>query len=374
VINLVGKLLEIIMEGKRRFRLNNLDWVNTLFLVLTPLATIALVVVYVKKDGFDPLMLIPAVMMYFISGLSITAGYHRLFSHKAYQANSFLKFIYLLFGAGAFQNSALKWCTDHRRHHAHCDDEKDPYNIREGFWWAHMGWVMVKEEEKYNGIYAKDLASDKLVWLQHKYYLPLCVLSGFIIPTIIGYFMGSALGGLAVVGVGRVVFVHHCTFFINSWAHMWGTQPYTDTNTAKDNFLLAVFSYGEGYHNFHHFFQNDYRNGVRWYQYDPTKWLILLSEKAGWAHSLKRTSEEEILKAKLEMTEKRLATKGADLSALDQVKQKIDEAILNLQELRRELKRASDTSELELLIKEELKALRAAFDAWSYSATRLNFA
>ena len=362
------------MEGKRRFRLNNLDWVNTLFLVLTPLATIALVAAYVKKDGFDPLMLIPAVMMYFISGLSITAGYHRLFSHKAYQANSFLKFIYLLFGAGAFQNSALKWCTDHRRHHTHCDEEKDPYNIREGFWWAHMGWVMVKEEEKYNGIYAKDLASDKLVWLQHKYYLPLCVLSGFIIPTIIGYFMGSALGGLAVVGVGRVVFVHHCTFFINSWAHMWGTQPYTDTNTAKDNFLLAVFSYGEGYHNFHHFFQNDYRNGVRWYQYDPTKWLILLSEKTGWAHSLKRTSEEEILKAKLEMTEKRLATKGADLSALDQVKQKIDEAILNLQELRRELKRASDTSELELLIKEELKALRAAFDAWSYSATRLNFA
>ncbi len=362
------------MEGKKRFRLNNLDWVNTLFLTLTPLATIVLVAAYVKKDGFDPLMLIPAVLMYFISGMSITAGYHRLFSHRSYQANSFLKFIYLLFGAGAFQNSALKWCTDHRRHHTHCDDEKDPYNIREGFWWAHMGWVMVKEEEKYNGAYAKDLASDKLVWLQHKYYLPLCVLSGFIIPTIIGYFMGSALGGLAVIGVGRVVFVHHCTFFINSWAHMWGTQPYTDTNTAKDNFVLAVFSYGEGYHNFHHYFQTDYRNGVRWYQYDPTKWLINLSAKAGWAHSLKRTSEEEILKAKLEMTEKNLAVKGADLSALDHVKQSIDEAILNLQELRRELKKASDTSELEGRIKEELKALRAAFDTWSYNATKLNFA
>lgn len=362
------------MDGKSRFRLNNMDWVNTLFLTITPLATIVLVTAYVKKDGFDPLFLIPAVLMYFISGMSITAGYHRLFSHRAYQANGFIKFIYLFFGAGAFQNSALKWCTDHRRHHTHCDEEKDPYNIRKGFWWAHMGWVMVKEEEKYNGVYAKDLASDKLVWLQHKYYLPLCVLTGFIIPAIIGHFMGSALGGLAIIGVGRVVFVHHCTFFINSWAHMWGTQPYTDTNTAKDNFVLAVFSYGEGYHNFHHFFQNDYRNGVRWFQYDPTKWLILLTERIGWAHSLKRTSEEEILKARLEMTEKNLATKGADLSALDQVKQKIDEAILNLGELRKELKRASDTTELEKLIKEELKALRAAFDAWSYSATRLNFA
>lgn len=361
------------MKGKERFRMDNMDWGNTAFLLITPLATLILVIAYIMKDGFDPMMLIPAVFMYFLSGLSITAGYHRLFSHRAYKANNIIKFVLLLFGAGAFQNSALKWCTDHRRHHANCDEEKDPYNINEGFWWAHMGWVMVKEEPQYNDVYAKDLAADPLIRWQHNYYLPLCVLTGFILPALIGYFMGSWLGGLAIAGVGRVVFVHHCTFFINSWAHIWGTQPYTDTNTAKDNFFLAFFSYGEGYHNFHHYFQNDYRNGVKWYQYDPTKWLINAFTVFGWTTDLKRTSEEEILKAQLLMKEKTLAKKGADLTALEQIKTHIDEAFKNLQELRREFKR-THSAEIEKRIKEELRAFKAAMDAWSYSATKLALA
>ena len=134
------------MIGKERFKLNNMDWVNTLFLTLTPILAVGLISLYVMKDGFDPMILIPTVLMYFISGLSITAGYHRLFSHKAYKANPVIKFVLLLFGAGAFQNSALKWCTDHRRHHTFCEKDEDPYNIKEGFFWAHMGWVMVKEE------------------------------------------------------------------------------------------------------------------------------------------------------------------------------------------------------------------------------------
>lgn len=361
------------MIGKERFKLNNMDWVNTLFLTLTPILAIGLISLYAMKDGFDPMILIPTVLMYFISGLSITAGYHRLFSHKAYKANPVIKFVLLLFGAGAFQNSALKWCTDHRRHHTFCDKEEDPYNIKEGFFWAHMGWVMVKEEPQYRDAVAKDLAADKLVAWQHKYYLPLSALTGFIIPMLIGYAMGSWLGGLAVIGLGRIVFVHHCTFFINSWAHMWGTQPYTDTNTALDNSLLAFFSYGEGYHNFHHFFQNDYRNGVKWYQYDPTKWLINIWSKLGLVSSLKRTSEEEILKAQLNMKEKNLAKKGADLSALEHMNARIDEIFRNLQELRREF-RKTHSKELEIRIKEELRAFRAAMDAWSQTATQLAFA
>ncbi len=364
---------EVFMKGMKRLRIDNLDWVNTSFLILTPIATVALIATYVAKDGFDPMMLIPAVFMYFLSGMSITAGYHRLLSHKAYKANKFVKFVLLLFGAGAFQNSALKWCTDHRRHHTFCDTDEDPYNIKEGFFWAHMGWIMVKEEDKYLDVYAKDLAADPLVMWQHKYYLPLCVFSGFIIPALIGWAMGSWLGGLAIVGVGRVVFVHHCTFFINSWAHMWGSQPYTDTNTALDNPLLAFFSYGEGYHNFHHFFQNDYRNGVKWWQYDPTKWLINIMSYFGWAHSLKRTSEEEILKAQLLMQEKRLAEHGADLSALEQLKLKVEETFRNLQELRREF-RKTHSEDLEIRIKEELRDFKAAMRAWSYSATQLSFA
>lgn len=361
------------MIGKERLRWNNLDWTNTLFLFLTPIATIALVSTWLMTDGFDLMILFAAIGMYFLSGLSITAGYHRLLSHRAYKANNIIKFVLLLFGAGAFQNSALKWCTDHRRHHNHCDSDKDPYNIREGFLWAHIGWVMVKEEEEYNGVYAKDLAADPLVRFQHNYYIPLAILSGFIIPTLIGAAMGSWLGGLAVIGVGRIVFVHHCTFFINSWAHMYGTQPYTDTNTALDNPILAFFSYGEGYHNFHHFFQNDYRNGVKWWQYDPTKWLINFFTFFGWTWDLKRTSEEEILKAQLNMKEKRLAQKGADLTALESMRATVDEAFKNLQELRREFKR-THSRELEIRIKEELRAFKQAMNDWSQRAQGLALA
>ena len=154
---------------------------------------------------------------------------------------------------------------------------------------------------------------------------------------------------------------------------MWGSQPYTDTNTALDNPFLAFFSYGEGYHNFHHYFQNDYRNGVKWWQYDPTKWLINFWSLFGWAHSLKRTSEEEILKAQLLMKEKTLAKKGADLTALEQMKVKIDETFRNLQELRREFKR-THSKDLEIRIKEELRAFKAALEAWSDGATRLSLA
>lgn len=359
-----------MMSHTSKLKLKNIDWVNTLFLILTPILAVWLISYSISKDGLNTPILIAAVAMYFLSGLSITAGYHRLFSHRAYKVDPVIKFILLVFGAGAFQNSALKWCTDHRRHHTHCDDEADPYNISKGFFWAHMGWIFVKEEEKYNGIFAKDLAADKMIAWQHKYYIPIAIFSGFIIPTFIGHLMGSALAGLAFIGLGRLVFVHHCTFFINSWAHMWGSQPYTDTNTALDNPVLAFFSYGEGYHNFHHFFQNDYRNGVKWWQYDPTKWLINFFNYVGLADSLKKTSEEEILRAQLLMKEKRLARSGTDLSTLEQIKSKIDGAFENLQQLRKEFKQ-THSKELEQRIKLEMRYLKRAISDYSRYAVDL---
>ena len=104
----------------------------------------------------------------------------------------------------------------------------------------------------------------------------------------------------------RLVVNHHFTFFINSLAHMWGSQPYTDENTARDNGVLALFTYGEGYHNFHHIFQNDYRNGVRWWQYDPSKWLIATLSWVGLASDLKRVPNMWIQRAQLAMQFKRM--------------------------------------------------------------------
>lgn len=288
---------------------NQTDWINAIFLISTPLLTILFVILYVKIDGFNATILIPTLILYFITGISITAGYHRLFSHRSFKAHPVVKAIFLIFGAATFQNSALKWCTDHRRHHQECDTDEDPYSIKKGFFHAHFGWLLIKEQEKYKNKFAPDLLNDPLVLLQHKFYLPLCILVGFGLPIYLGYLMGSILGGIAIIALFRTVFVHHMTFFINSLCHMVGTQPYSDSNTAKDSPVMAIFTYGEGYHNFHHQFQTDFRNGIRFYDFDPTKWTISALSFLGLAWDLKTTPQEDIIKAKILMDGKRLERK-----------------------------------------------------------------
>lgn len=295
------------IENESAQKKAKLDWTNTIFLTSTPVVAVVLSWIYFSQNGLEWSQIALAVAFYFATGLSITGGYHRLFSHRAYKANNLVKFLYLIFGAATFQNSALKWCSDHRIHHNHVDEEKDPYNINKGFWYAHIGWIFF-QEKKEDPKYPKDLLNDKLVMWQHRNYLWLCVVMGFILPTVIGHFLGSALGGFALAGVGRVVFVHHCTFFINSLCHIVGTRPYTDTNTARDSAIMAVFSYGEGYHNYHHYFPTDYRNGIRWFHFDPTKWLIKTLSWIGWAKDLKKVPEKLIAQAKLEMQTKKLSS------------------------------------------------------------------
>lgn len=288
--------------------IKRLDWVNTLFLILTPIFAIVLSAIYFKNNGLQWSQILLAFAFYIVTGMSITAGYHRLFSHKAYKTNALVKIFYLLFGAAAFQNSALKWSADHRIHHRHVDGDNDPYNINKGFFYAHIGWIFFKEEERaLEATLPKDLTTDKLVMWQHRNYLAIAIFMGLVLPAIIGHFLGSALGGLALAGVLRLVVVHHCTFFINSLCHVVGTRPYTDTNTARDSALMALFTYGEGYHNYHHYFPTDYRNGIKWYHFDPTKWMIKSMSWVGFASDLKKVPEKLIHKARSEMQIKKLA-------------------------------------------------------------------
>lgn len=349
----------------------NIHWVNTLFLTLTPIVGILLLLWHIQFEGFNPDLLWGFVFFYFLCGLSITAGYHRLISHRAYKAHPMVKLFFLIFGAGAFQNSALKWCSDHRRHHSHCDQELDPYNINKGFFWAHMGWIMTDEDrEKYYSRFGKELTKDKMILWQDKYYLPISILIGFGLPLAYGFYMGSPIGGLAIAGVLRIVFVHHCTFFINSLCHVLGSQTYTDTNTAKDSPIMALFSYGEGYHNFHHFFQTDFRNGVRFYDFDPTKWIILLLEKVGLAHDLIRTPDETILKAKINMDEKRAlkryAHKQKQLAQIAKARELIDNCLAKIASVKKEMKNSAKTSpQLKKKLQELQNELKADLILWN---------
>ncbi|MCX7061585.1 MAG: fatty acid desaturase [Gammaproteobacteria bacterium] len=242
---------------------------------------------------------IAGLVLLYACGLSITGGYHRLWAHRAYQAHWSLKVFYLLFGAMAFQNSVLVWASTHRIHHANVDEvDHDPYSINRGLWYAHIGWMLRDyPSAKTDFSNARDLLEDRLVMLQHRYYLPLALFMNIGLPMLIGLAAGDVWGYLMIAGLLRLVVNHHVTFLINSLAHYWGRRPYTVENTARDNDLLALLTYGEGYHNYHHLFQWDYRNGVRWWQYDPTKWLIAGLSWVGITRELRRVPEFRIQRA-----------------------------------------------------------------------------
>jgi stearoyl-CoA desaturase (delta-9 desaturase) len=240
---------------------------------LTFAAAITLVPWYGFVYGYHTLAWVWFLLLLGANGMSITCGYDRLFAHATYEAHPVLKIAYLLFGAMALQNSALNWCAAHRVHHRHIDaPERDPYCARRGFWFSHIGWMLrnyPSGEPDFSCV--RDLQRDRLVMWQHRHYFPLALARNFGLPLLLGWASGDVLGTFLLAGVLRLVISHHATFCINSLAHMWGAQPYTDDNTARDNGIVAVLTYGEGYHNFHHLFPNDYRNGVRWWQWDPTK-------------------------------------------------------------------------------------------------------
>jgi len=306
--------------------LRKIYWPNVVYLVASPLITLTLVPYYLYTRGFDWRIWLFTLIMGCCTSVSITGGYHRLFAHRSYSAKTWVKLFYLLFGGASFQGSVMKWATDHRRHHRYVDTERDPYNIKQGFWYAHIGWLLVEDDPDYKDKFAQDLLQDRLVYLQHKYYLWVAFGVGVLLPTLVGYWMGSALGGFAVAAALRLVVTNHSTFFINSLCHTLGRQPYSDDHSARDSYLMAFLAFGEGYHNFHHQFQSDYRNGIRWYDWDPTKWTVNLLATVGSAYNLKRISEATIVKAKVLMEEKRLIREGIPAEAIHPFKMKVEEA------------------------------------------------
>lgn len=305
--------------------LKRIEWTNLLYFIINPLAAVTLSAFYFYNNGLQWGIIIFAFVFAAATNLSITAGYHRLFSHKSYDAHPLAKFLFLFVGASAFQGSCLKWSSDHRRHHSHIDTEKDPYNINEGFWHAHMGWLF-KKENVLQEVHAPDLEKDKMVKFQHDHYVWIAAFAGYIFPMIVGYFLGSALGGLAVAGALRIALTQQSTFFVNSLCHTLGKQTYSKEISARDSWFVAILTHGEGYHNFHHKFQIDYRNGIKWYHWDPTKWVIKTLNYLGLATKLRQISNVEILKARLQAESNEMAAKGFTEETLILMKEKILEA------------------------------------------------
>ena len=315
-----------------------INWTNMILFTATPLLAVTLVPAYAWLVGFDGFEWGFFALMMVFCGLSITAGYHRLWSHKTYEAHPAIRFIFALGGACALQNDVLNWASDHRRHHQHVDDnDHDPYSAGRGFWFSHIGWIVRTYPSAKNDFSnVKDLQRDPIVMWQHRNYLALVLLMNVALPAAVGYVHGDILAGLLLGGLLRLVLSQHFTYFINSLAHMWGRRPYSDKSTARDNTLLALITYGEGYHNYHHTFQWDYRNGIRWWHFDPTKWLINGLSRVGLANGLKRVDPHKIEKAKLEMQYLHASARCEALKLADDWQERLEKeytAILNTVQL-----------------------------------------
>jgi stearoyl-CoA desaturase (delta-9 desaturase) len=277
-----------------------LSYSKTSLLLVSLLTAVIGVPWYIVRVGLGLPELITFVALWLVVGLAVTAGYHRLFSHRTYQARWPVRLGFLIVGSAAFEGSVLDWAADHRIHHDNVDEERDPYNIQKGFWWAHMGWIFFQDGPPPQTV-VRDLVEDPLVRWQSRWYPWAGVTVAFGIPLAVGLATGRVFGCLLIAGVARIVVSHHTTFFINSLCHLVGRQPYSREHSPRDSGIMALLAFGEGYHNYHHSFPFDYRNGIRTWHFDPAKWLIWLLARVGLAANLRRASDAAVLKARVEV-------------------------------------------------------------------------
>ena len=310
--------------AKAAYPTRQIDRTNMIFFGVTALVGLIGAPLYIYSYGVSGSEIALFLFYLVVTPLSITVGYHRLFAHGAYKTNRVVRFLLLFFGAAAFEQSALQWSSQHRDHHRYVDTDRDPYNIEKGFWYAHIGWILFwKRETDYDNV--KNLQNDRLIMHQHRHEVWWTILAGIAIPLILGALTGHLLGAAVLSVCLRLAIVHHATFFINSICHMFGKATYDIYATARDNWFIAFLTCGEGYHNFHHRFAGDYRNGVRWYQWDPSKWTIALLVKTGLAWDVKRVSDFRILAAQFAGENRRvtdwlaLAGKNKELANLNGV-------------------------------------------------------
>ena len=274
---------------------DRLCWSTIGGLSLIHLAGVAGIVWTVLNPSGATLVL--AAALYTVCGVSITAGYHRLFAHRAYRASPPVRWAILVFGAATFQNSALSWSADHRAHHADTDGAGDPHAVTRGVWFAHVGWLFRRREASADIRRLADLWDVRSVRLQHRWYPVVAIGTGLVLPMAVAATWGDPVGGLLVGGFLRTAVMLQATFSINSLAHLLGTPRYDARSSARDSTLTALVTFGEGYHSYHHRFPFDYRNGTRWWQYDPSKWLVWTLARVGLVNTVRSASPASIARA-----------------------------------------------------------------------------
>lgn len=266
----------IVIERSKSEKIN---WTISIFMVLFHLGAIAALFVFSWR------VLAAAVVLYWVAtGLGISMGYHRLHTHRSYKVPLLLEYFFAVCGTLTLEGGPISWVATHRIHHQKADRDGDPHSPRDGGFWAHVGWVLLGDSNHNDTAkmakYAPDLAKHRFyIWLNDYHWVPLAVLS-------VGLF---ALGGWSLLLWGvclRVVFGLHTTWLVNSATHMWGRRRFATHDDSRNNWWVALLTFGEGWHNNHHAHPTSARQGLAWYEFDPSWIQIRMLKFLGVARSI----------------------------------------------------------------------------------------
>jgi stearoyl-CoA desaturase (delta-9 desaturase) len=286
--------------------MRSLDRYANLGAVILPFAaTIAAIVLFWNEIVTAADLAIFAVM-YLLTAIGVTVGYHRLLTHRSFQTRPAIRYALAALGEMSVQGSVIAWVADHRKHHAHTDVEGDPHSphvghgeglggVLHGLWHAHTGWLMRSHGRADWRRYAPDLYEDRGMRLL-SHWFPALVVAGLLIPALAGFAISGTLAGAATGllwgGLVRVFFVHHVTWSVNSVCHYFGSRRFDTADRSTNVFWLALPSLGESWHHNHHAFPRSATHGLRWYELDPSAVIIRALARAGLAWDVVEISPE----------------------------------------------------------------------------------
>lgn len=282
--------------------------VANLIAVILPLVGLVGAIVAVWGWGFHWTDLGILLVMYLLTAIGITVGYHRLFTHQSFETNRAVQFILGILGSMAVEGPVLKWVAMHRRHHQHSDDPEDPHSPHQsgsgvrgillGLWHAHLGWIFQPDPPDLLR-YVTDLQRNNTMRRVSALF-PMWVAIGLLIPAVLGGLLTQTwtgiLTGFAWGGLARVFLVHHVTWSVNSICHLWGRQPFRSQDQSRNNAMIGVLSLGEGWHNTHHAFPTSARHGLRWWEIDVSYWVIRALASVGLAWNIKLPSKQAMIR------------------------------------------------------------------------------
>jgi stearoyl-CoA desaturase (delta-9 desaturase) len=274
--------------------------------VIVPFLGLVVGIVFLWGRGFSWVELGLFLGMYIITGVGITVGYHRLFTHRAFETSRVVQFILAVLGSMAVQGPLMQWVAMHRRHHQHSDQAGDPhsphlhgggfFDLIRGAWHAHVGWVF-KPDPADLAHYNRDLRQSRALRAASALF-PLWVALGLLIPAVLGGVLTAswmgALFGLIWGGLARIFLVHHITWSVNSVCHIWGRRPYQSGDHSRNNFLFGILALGEGWHNNHHAFPTSARHGLKWWQFDLSYYVIRGLALCGLAWKVKLPGKQAL--------------------------------------------------------------------------------